>query len=281
MNKIPVTVIVPVKNEEKNLPNFLPLLKDFDEAIFIDSTSIDRTQEIIKSFGYQLVEFSWNGHFPKKRNWALRNVEMKNDWVLFLDADEFMTEGFIEELRKEMENPKDNVGYRLNYTNYFMGRIMKHGDRIRKLALFRRSVGEYERIEDDNTSGNYSGIEIHEHPVLDGPIGEISATILHKEDKGISHYIQKHNEYSSWEARRYFKITDKTKESLSKRQKVKYAFINSWWLGRLYFLYSYIWKRGFLDGKRGYILACQKKQYFFNIKCKIEEERLKQSQKKN
>ena len=70
MEKLPITVIVPVRNEEKNLPNMLPLLADFDEVIVVDSQSTDSTPEIVKSFGYQLVEFDWNGHFPKKRNWT-------------------------------------------------------------------------------------------------------------------------------------------------------------------------------------------------------------------
>ncbi len=274
MNKIPVTVIVPVKNEEKNLPNFLPLLKDFDEVIVIDSNSTDGTQEIVESFGYQLFEFTWNGHFPKKRNWALRNIPSKNEWVFFVDADEYMTDVFLDNLKATMIETKDYVGFRINYKNVFMGKLIKYGDPISKLALFKKSAGEYEKIEDDDTSGNYSGLEIHEHPVLNGSVGEIKGYILHKENRGITSYIQKHNEYSSWEARRFLKIKKNIRERLTFRQKVKYALIDSWWFGNLYFIYYYIWKCGFLDGKEGYILATLKKQYFANVKCKIEELRL-------
>ena len=86
-NNIPVTVIVSVKNEELNLPTCLEKLKDFSEVIVVDSMSTDKTPEIVKEFRFQLVNFKWNGKFPKKRNWTLENVNIKNDWVLFLDAD--------------------------------------------------------------------------------------------------------------------------------------------------------------------------------------------------
>ena len=281
MNKIPVTVIVPVKNEEKNLPCFLPLLKDFDEVLVIDSQSTDKTKEIVLSFGYVYINFEWNGHFPKKRNWALRNVPIRNEWVFFVDADEFMTEEFLDNLKVVMKDTRDYVGFQINYRNVFLGKLLKYGIPTRKLALFKKSAGEYEKIEDDDVTGNYSGLEIHEHPILSGPIGQIDGYILHKEDKGITSYIQKHNEYSNWEARRFLKIKKDTYRVFTIRQKVKYAFIDSWWLGVVFFFYNYIWKLGFLDGKEGYIFATLKKHYFTNIKCKIEELRILQQLKKN
>lgn len=278
MDKLPITVIVPVRNEEKNLPNMLPLLADFDEVIVVDSHSTDSTPEIVKSFGYQLVEFDWNGHFPKKRNWTLRNVPIRNEWVFFVDADEYMTPGFMNGLREAFKDTKDNVGYWVYYTNYFMGKLLKHGDPIHKLALFKKSAGEYERIdaEDDGKNWGYAGLELHEQPVLDGSIGMISGKVDHKENRGLEAYIQKHNEFSSWEAMRYMKNT-KEKEGLSFRQKVKYSLMDSWWLSNLYFIYIYFIKFGFLDGRAGYVYAQLKKQYFFSIKAKIDELKSKKS----
>lgn len=272
MDKLPITVIVPVRNEEKNLPQMLPLLKDFDEVIVVDSHSTDNTQEIVKSFGYQLVEFDWNGHFPKKRNWTLRNVPIRNEWVFFVDADEYMTPQFMDGLRHEFKDTKDNVGYWIYYTNYFMGNLLKHGDPIHKLALFKKTAGEYERIdaEDDDMRWGYAGLELHEQPILCGPIGTICGKIDHRENRGLEAYIRKHNEFSTWEAMRYLKNT-KEKDGLTIRQKVKYTLMDSWWLYRLYFIYIYFIKFGFLDGKAGYIYAQLKKQYFFSIKAKIDE----------
>lgn len=272
MEKLPITVIVPVRNEEKNLPQMLPLLKYFDEVIVVDSHSTDKTPEIVKSFGYQLVEFEWNGHFPKKRNWTLRNVPIRNEWVFFVDADEYMTESFIKNLREEFKDTGDKVGYWIYYNNYFMGTKLEHGDPIHKLALFKKSAGEYERIEaeDDNKNWGYSGLELHEHPILEGEIGFIKGRIDHRENRGLEAYIRKHNEFSTWEASRYLKMNNET-EVTSFRQKVKYALIDSWWLGRIYFFYIYILKFGFLDGKPGYIYAHLMKHYFFDIKAKIDE----------
>ena len=132
MDKLPITVIVPVRNEEKNLPNMLPLLVDFDEVIVVDSHSTDKTPEIVRSLGYNLVEFEWNGHFPKKRNWTLRNVPIRNEWVFFVDADEYITSSFVNELRQVFKDTKDTVGYWINYNNFFMGKKLQHGDHNRK-----------------------------------------------------------------------------------------------------------------------------------------------------
>ena len=140
-----------------------------------------------------------------------------------------------------------------------------------KLPLFRVGAGEYEFIDEKQWS--HLDMEIHEHPILDGKVGVIKSPVVHREFKGLTHYIQKHNEYSSWEANRYLNMTDK-KGELTFRQKVKYAFIDTWLLGPMYFCYSYFYKLGFLDGKIGFIYAAYKMQYFFNVKAKIEEIRM-------
>lgn len=279
MNKLPITVIVPVRNEEKNLPTFLPLLKDFDEVLIIDSDSDDATKEIVEKFNYPLIQFQWNGHYPKKRNWTLQNVPIKNEWVFFVDADEFMTEEFMEGLRDAFKDTRNYVGYWISYNNYFMGKKLNHGDPIRKLALFKKTAGEYERIdaEDDNKQWGYAGVELHEQPVLEGAIGYIKGNVDHRENRGLEAYIKKHNEFSTWEAYHYLK--DSNSNALcSLHQKVKYALMDSWCLSYLYFFYIYIIKLGFLDGKAGFVYAQLKKQYFFNIKAKIDEIREKKVQ---
>ncbi len=272
MSKLPITVIIPVRNEEKNLPQLLPLLGDFDEVIVVDSQSTDRTPEIVAEFGYKFVQFVWNGHFPKKRNWTLRNVAIKNDWVFFLDADEFITPEFMLDLKMVFKDTKDYEGFWIFYNNFFMGKRLTHGDTMRKLALFRKSVGEYEKIDaaDDDKNWGYSGIEIHEQPILKGKVGKINGRLDHRENKGLSWYIQKHNEYSSWEAKRFLK-TSKSADRTSFRQKLKYVLIDSWLFCKLYYILCYYVKLGFLDGKEGYMFCKLKEQYFFNVKSKIEE----------
>lgn len=272
MKKLPITVIVPVKNEELNLKGMLPLLKDFDEVVVVDSQSTDRTIQVVSDAGYRLVQFHWDGHFPKKRNWVLRNVSLRNEWVFFVDADEFMTDEFLRDLYKAFENTGDKVGYWIYYNNYFMGKKLSHGDPICKLALFKKSAGEYERVDAENDGRNwgYSGIELHEQPQLAGNLGVIKGRIDHKENRSLESYIKKHNEFSTWEANNYLRRRKDTKPA-SFRQAFKYRLLDSWWLGRFYFLYIYFVRLGILDGKTGYIYAQLKKQYFFNIKLKIEE----------
>ncbi len=265
---IPVSVVVPVKNEEKNLPRCLEQVKDFSEVLVVDSGSTDSTREIAESYGAKIVDFKWNGKFPKKRNWVLRNVELKNEWVLFLDADEYVPPEFGEELRRILPDSK-YTGFWITYHNHFMGRKLKHGDPMRKLALFRKGKGEYEKIEEDSWS--HLDMEVHEHPVIEGSVGTVSTPVEHHDYKGYEAYIARHNAYSSWEAARYLALKKKGFAGLTGRQKIKYRLMDSWLLGPVYFFGAYFLKLGFLDGKAGWLLAVNKLIYFFQIKCKIDE----------
>src|SRR5262245_49991242 len=94
MTKLPVTVVVPVKNEAVNLPECLATLGGFTEILVVDSRSTDRTVEIAKAGGATVLDFRWTGGFPKKRNWVLQTFAFKTEWVLFLDADERLTPEF-------------------------------------------------------------------------------------------------------------------------------------------------------------------------------------------
>jgi glycosyltransferase involved in cell wall biosynthesis len=265
---IPVSVVIPVKNEERNLPLCLERLKRFSEVLVVDSGSTDATREIAEASGVRVVDFQWNGHFPKKRNWVLRNVELANDWVLFLDADEYVSEAFSDEVERVVGG-EGHSGFWITYHNHFMGKLLKHGDPMRKLALLRKDKGEYERIEEDAWS--HLDMEVHEHPLVQGMVGELKTPVEHHDYKGYEAYIARHNAYSSWEAQRYLALREKGFRGLTKRQRLKYRFMNSWLLGPFYFMGSYFYKLGFLDGKAGLLLALNKAVYFFQIKCKIDE----------
>lgn len=275
---IPISVIIPVKNEEINLPRCIQPLKEFTSINVIDSGSTDRTKEIAIELGANFYNFQWNGKFPKKRNWALRNISFSTDWVLFLDADEYVTEEFKKEVNSAIQN-KDINGYWLNFNNFFQGRLMKHGVPFKKLALFRIGKGEYEKIEEDHWS--HLDMEIHEHPIISGLVGEIEAPITHYGYKGMYHYLAKHNEYSSWEARRFLQLrqnpTSEFFGNLTPRQQRKYSSLDKWWWAPVYFFTNYIFKRGFLDGRQGLVFSLLKLVYFFEIRCKIKEINLNQA----
>src|SRR5438067_11846100 len=86
--RAPVSVIVPVKNEAENLRRCLPALAWADEVFVVDSQSSDDTADVAVAHGAHVVQFHFNGSFPKKKNWALENLQFRNEWVLFVDADE-------------------------------------------------------------------------------------------------------------------------------------------------------------------------------------------------
>jgi glycosyltransferase involved in cell wall biosynthesis len=271
MSKLPVTVAIPVRNEEKNLADCLARLGRFERIVVLDSGSTDRTAEIAAAAGVELLQFKWNGQFPKKRNWFLRNHRPSTPWVLFLDADEFVDDAFCDELARVLP-ATPHSGLWLNYTSWFMGKRLRHGDSNRKLALFRVGAGEYERVPDDGWST--LDMEVHEHPVLTGTLGEIFVRIDHRDYRGFDHWVRKHNEYSTWEARRLLALRASPEGmlgSLQGRQLRKYRSIGKWWLPAAYFLSFYFLKRGFLDGYAGLVFAVSKSIYFWEIGVKVDE----------
>ncbi|MDP6601904.1 MAG: glycosyltransferase family 2 protein [Phycisphaerales bacterium] len=274
---IPITVVVPVKNEAKNLPRCLEQLSRFAKVYVVDSGSDDGTPEVAKHHGAEVVQFRWNGQFPKKRNWFLDNHQLQTDWVLFLDADEIISDEFCDEVDAAARS-NQHVGYWLTFHNWFMGKFLRHGDPFSKLAFFRPDAGRYERIDEDRWS--HLDMEIHEHPVLDGTIGTIRSPIDHDDRRGLESYIGKHNEYSSWEAKRYLALGPRGSAAwsdLTPRQRSKYGKIERWWFPLAYYLVSLIAKRGFLDGRAGFAIARFKAQYFWHIRLKIKETRTRDS----
>ena len=273
-----ITVVLPVKNEVGNLRRCVLLAARLGPVIVVDSRSTDGTPDVARDLGAVVLDFEWNGQFPKKRNWTLCKYDFKTKWVLFLDADEFVSPAFIDEVKRSISNTK-HVGFWLNFENHFMGKKLRGGDPFRKLALFRVGAGEYEKIEEDNWS--HLDMEVHEHPVLKGTVGEIKTPIEHNDFRGLKHYIAKHNEYSSWEATRYLrlhtnnglrrKISCEDWKNLTDRQKRKYRNLAKWWFAPAYFIVSYFFKKGFLDGVVGFHFSLHKAIYFYQIRVKILE----------
>lgn len=266
MNNVPITVVVSVKNEELNLRSCLKMLERFDQIIVVDSGSTDETTTIATSMGAEVIQFQWNGKFPKKRNWTLKNGNIKNEWVLFLDADEFVSEDFIDEIAAKIKDVNYN-GFTIQFQNYFMGKKLKYGYGFKKSALFRRSKGVYEKIDEDLWS--HLDMEVHEHPIIEGKVGVINTKVVHKDFKNLDHYIAKHNAYSTWEAHRYLQLQHDKNSHLSLNQKIKYCLLNTGLLPGVYFIGAYFLKLGFLDGKEGFYLARFKSHYFFQIQTKI------------
>lgn len=273
MSPLDLTIVIPVRNEEINLPGCLKAIgNDFAcQIVVVDSDSTDQTTKIAQDLGAEVIKFAWNGRFPKKRNWFLRNYPVATKWIFFLDADEYLTEEFKKELRHVLEK-NDKVGYWLSYTVYFLGKQLKGGYPLRKLALFQIGSGEYECIDEEQWS--QLDMEVHEHPVLAGEVGVISSKIDHQDFRGVSHYVIKHNEYAGWEAARFLQITSKSSATLTKwtwKQRLKYRLMQSILIGPAYFFGSFFLLGGFRDGSRGLAFAILKMSYFTQIYCRIRE----------
>jgi len=281
--KLPISVIVAARNEEKNLPSCLQSLRDAGEVFLIDSQSTDATPEIARSFGAKVVQFHYQGGWPKKRQWALENLPFAYDWVLLVDADEALTPPLSEEIRAAVEDPDIN-GYYVSLRMFFLERLLRHGGaEFWKLSLFRRGKGRYEcRLKDQDAS--MADMEVHEHVVVEGATARLSNPLVHRNVESLSRYIQKHDEYSNWEARVLLRRERDSSEphsiELAPSLFGSQAQRRRWLKKRLFalpgspillFLYRYFLRAGFLDGVPGLIYCGFQAVQMFHTKAKIYE----------
>ena len=275
--KLPVSAIVAVRNEEKNLPRCLEALREVGEVYVVDSGSTDSTPEIARSFGVNVVQFHYQGGWPKKRQWAMDHLPLAYDWIFLVDADEVVTPQLAEEIRKSIDR-MDAEGYYIRLQMHFLGRVLRHGDaNFWKLALFRRGKGKYEcRLRDQNPS--MADMEIHEHVVVDGATRKLSNPLIHHNVESLSRYIQKHDEYSNWEAR--VLLHGEQNEAMAPSLFGTQAQRRRWLKKSLYglpgspvmlFCYRYIFRGGFLDGIQGLIYCVFQAVQMFHTKAKIYE----------
>ena len=169
---LPLSVIIPVRNEAHNLPRCLDALRNCGEVYVIDSGSTDDTRAIAELRGAKVVQFEYRGGWPKKRQWAMDNLPLAHDWVLLLDADEGMTPELESEIRGAIGDAKFD-GYFIALQMHFLGRPLQHSDAsFWKLSLFRRGKARYEcRLKEQDSS--MADMEVHEHVVCDGPTRQL------------------------------------------------------------------------------------------------------------
>ncbi len=283
--KVPVSVLIPTKDEIDNIEDCLASVAFADEVILVDSNSTDGTPERAAQLGARVVNFNWNGQFPKKKNWALENIEWKHEWVLILDADERITPELAREIARAIKRPNRD-GYYINRRFMFMGSWLRHCGYYPSwnLRLLKHAKGRYERLEVSGDTGSGDN-EVHEHIVMEGVdksrIGALKHDMLHYAYPSIAVWIEKHNRYSNWEAR-VFVAPDKDSDFWKLRAT---PFGNpverKRWIKRLAqrlparstlrFLYHYIYKKGILDGKRGLIFCRLLAWYEFVSIAKAEE----------
>ena len=117
-------------------------------------------------------------------------------------------------------------------------------------------------------------MEVHEHPILEGRVGQISARVNHKDFSGLDKFIDRHRNYAVWEANRLLRLdamTPDVRKSLTRRQRLKYGKLMRWWFPWVYFVYAYVVRLGFLDGRAGFSYAFYKLWYFETVRQLVKE----------
>ena len=258
--RVPVSVIVPIKNEAANLPRCLASVKWADEILVVDSESTDGSIAIAQQHGAKVVQFEFNGIWPKKKNWALENLQFRNEWVFVLDADEVLPPEAETEFAQAISDVGDIAGYWINRRFMFMGRWLRHAYYPNwNLRLFRHALGRYEKLTDGPT--NSGDNEVHEHVLLNGGTAKLKVEIDHYAFPSIDIFVEKHNRYSNWEARvAADTLLDSSSKKISsrtvdRRRKLKTLSRHLPFRPLLRFLYVYVWQKGFLDGAEGYYFA--------------------------
>lgn len=251
-----ITVIILTYNEEKNIANCIrPVLSFAERIIVVDSFSTDKTQEIARSMGAEVIEKECTSLSDKFR-FALDTQNITTKWVMRLDADEYMTPDSaheLEQLCNENENTDVN-GIVVRYVNYFLGKPMYHSKYpFLKMVVFKPGKAEIEQRQQDEHIYVTSGRTI-----------ECKQDTIHYDYKGLTAYINKHNWYSSREVLDYIESKEKPQvnEQLEPKarlkRKIKYGIYYKLPIGmraHIYYLYRYYICRGFLDGKEGKIYA--------------------------
>ncbi|GAB4187478.1 MAG: hypothetical protein Kow00105_02120 [Phycisphaeraceae bacterium] len=250
-----IDVMIITYNEAVNLPHCLQALQGWTHKIFvIDSGSTDGTQDIARSFGAEVVHHDWPG-YAEQKNWGMENLPFESPWLLIVDADEVITPKLRNQLVEVASKPVDEVpenGFFINRLTYFLNRPIRHCGYFPSwnMRFFKRDKGRYENRL------------VHEHIIIDDPIGKIHEPMLHEDRRGLEHYFAKHNRYSTLEARQLFlEITqpEKSGESANvtaetrrrrwlKRNVTQFVPFPSLWR----FLYMYVIKLGVLDGAAGF-----------------------------
>jgi glycosyltransferase involved in cell wall biosynthesis len=285
LKKVPLSILVPIKNEAKNLPRCLESVSWADEIFVVDSQSTDNSVQIAESAGARVVQFHFNGTWPKKKNWSLGNLPFKHEWVFILDADEVLPPNTESEMRAIVEgNAHPLDGYWINRRFMFMGKWLKHAYYPNwNLRLFRHALGRYEQMTDVPTASGDN--EVHEHVVVNGKTGHLKAEMDHYAFPSVEVFVEKHNRYSNWEAR--VAVSGRMESAGLQNEKVGWRRrIKRWsqsvpFRPLLRFCYVYFWQLGLLDGREGYYFARLHGMYELLAVAKTHELRLQERTQKD
>lgn len=244
-----VTVIILTYNEELNIRQALENIAGWaDEIILLDSYSSDSTLDIAREYSVEIFQRKFD-NYASQRNYAIKEIPKKNEWMLFLDADEYLTDELKNEINQSLKNSKFD-GYFLKRRFYFMGKWIKYGGYYptKLLRLFKWELAECER-------------DINEHIHVNGSTGTLKYDFVDKNNKPFRDWIDKHNRYSDFESTQFKNEKDPnakfwgntTQRKLWIRDRIWNRLMPPLIRPFLFFFYRYFIRLGFLDGKEGFI----------------------------
>jgi glycosyltransferase involved in cell wall biosynthesis len=262
-----IVTIVPAKDEELHIVRCVESALPLGRVVVVDGGSADGTVELAREHGATVLERDWTGYASQK-NWALDEVGSDAGWILFLDADEYLTGEGREAVRQTVASGRAD-GYQVGRRYFFLGRRLDHAYWYPdyQLRLFRAGRGRFEERR------------VHEHLIVDGRVVESSIDLMHENLKGISDYVGKLNRYADLEAREIlWPGADRRRGSIFGGWAERRRALKGLWLrvrGRaiLRFLWLYVVKRGFLDGRAGLIFCGLIAVHDFLIEAKVAEHR--------
>ena len=282
IDKARVSVIVPVKDEATNLRRCLPALDWADEVFVVDSGSTDGTGKVAEELGATVVSFRFNGSYPKKKNWSLDNLPFRNEWVLIVDADEVVVPELADEIAARIAADEAD-GFELNMRYFFLGRRIAHCGYAEawNLRLFKHRLGRYERmpVSPEAITGDN---EAHEHVELSGRVLRLEHELDHHAYPTIAAWVAKHNRYAAWEAEqheRFLREPIPAGIGPGKRWKrrLRKVYLRLPFRPLVRFVYAYILRRGFLDGRPGLVFCGLLAFYEFLADANRYEKRLRES----
>lgn len=253
-----ITSIILTYNEEIHIRRCLENVNRFSRKVYvIDCFSTDKTKQIAEELGAEVISHKWPGNQAEQFNWALDNLNIETGWILRLDADEYLMPELIEELKEKLPNMDEGVSaLSLSRARAFCGKVLHHGivNGIKIIRIFRTGKARYEkRLMDEHLS------------VMAGDTMELKHQFVDDNRMSIGMFTDKHNGYASREAALLldaeYHLTDTSNmpkdhgEEVEKKraQKARYAKMPLFWRAFGYFVYRYIFKLGFLDGKEGFL----------------------------
>src|SRR5205085_3059682 len=237
------------------------------------------TVRVAAEHGARVVQFHFNGTYPKKKNWALEHLAFRNEWVLIVDADEVVVSELAEEIARRTAADEAD-GFYLNMKYYFLGRRIRHCGYAEawNLRLFKHRLGRYEKMTVRPGSGTGDN-EAHEHVELQGRALRLVHELDHHAYPTIAAWVEKHNRYARWEAEMYARFLHEpiprsigAGKRFKRRLKKVYLRLPLRFLIR--FLYAYVLRLGFLDGMPGLVFCVLLAFYDFLAWANVYEARV-------